>query len=101
MWSVPRTHRGARAVNLFIHDPKHPSYVAHSSTVNELLGLGPKGKIPVSGMPEREIQGITVWVRPLPPGTKQFRLRVMCICPACQKVMPVGRLHQHSKVHTS
>lgn len=72
-------------------------FVAHSADINEMLGLGRKGKIPREGMPPREIQGITVWVEPFRPGP--FRLRARCKCPTCAKEMPVGRLAQHAKVH--
>jgi hypothetical protein len=86
-------------MNLFIHDPKHPRYVAHSNIINELLGLGPKGKVPAEGLQPRQIQGITVWADPLVKGAR-FKLRVRCKCPACGNEMPVGRLAQHSKIHT-
>ena len=79
---------------------------AHDAQVKELFGLPPKAKWPVQGMPERHIQGIHCWVlslkdqavgrrRPAPGMT----LRAMCHCPVCGQTMPIGRLHQHSKVH--
>lgn len=84
-------------MNLYIKVPGY-NYPAHSHHVNELLGLGPKGKVPPAGLPPREIQGITVWAEPLRPG--KFFLRVRCKCPRCGEEMPVGRLAQHSKIHT-
>jgi hypothetical protein len=60
-----------------------------------LLGTA---KLPVEGMPERLIQGVRVYVKPLPPSASSFRnfcgLRVMAIC-TCGQHVPVGRLHQH------
>jgi hypothetical protein len=54
--------------------------------------------LPVEGMPEREIHGVRVYVRPLPPKTgvrRNFQgLRVMAIC-ACGQHVAVGRMAQH------
>lgn len=59
--------------------------------------LGVKA-LPVEGMPERLIQGVRVYVRPLPAkvgARRNFQgLRVMAIC-ECGKHVAVGRLHQH------
>ena len=52
--------------------------------------------LPIEGMPERLIQGVRVYVKPLPegkPGQRQS-LRVTAICD-CGKHVPVGRMHQH------
>lgn len=73
-------------------------FVAHSADINEMLGLGRKGKTPTEGMVRRWIQGVQVWVVARSPGDR-FRLRVMCECPICRKIMPVGRLGQHAKIH--
>lgn len=56
-------------------------------------------RLPVEGMPEREIQGVRVYVKPLPPGAPRARqsLRVTFICD-CGKHVPVGRTHQHLPV---
>lgn len=69
---------------------------AHSQQVNDLLGLGPKGKLPVDGLPPVYIQGIRVWVNPvaLARERKQFH-RVRCACPTCNAEVPLGRLAQH------
>ena len=80
----------------------------HSRDMAELLGL--KGtKLPPHALPEREIQGIRVWViasaaiaSPMGPyGRRHVRFthRVLCACPVCGKTIPVGRLAQHSVIH--
>lgn len=70
---------------------------AQSHNVKKMLGLEPKAKLPKEGMPAREIQGITVYVRPLDAKTSARRLhRVRAICPHCNKDLSVGRLHQHT-----
>jgi len=53
-------------------------------------------RLPAEGMPERVIQGVRVYVKPLPPLPLRQRqsLRVMAIC-NCGRHVPVGRLHQH------
>lgn len=62
-----------------------------------LLGVT-KRALPVEGMPERVIQGVRVYVKPLAAKVglrRNFQgLRVMAIC-ECGKHLPVGRLHQH------
>jgi len=64
----------------------------HSNEMKTLLGL-PKGvKLPLQGMPPQVIQGIKVWVEPLP--STGFH-RVKAECPHCAQVMSAGRLHQH------
>jgi hypothetical protein len=83
--------------------PQYSAQVAWSDEVNEMLGV-PKGEgLPTDGMEPREIQGIKVWVNPLPPivpgKRRRFALRVRCNCPVCGREMPVGRLRQHSRVH--
>jgi hypothetical protein len=55
--------------------------------------------LPKEGMPEREIHGVRVYVRPLPPAAPGVRrnfqgLRVMAICP-CGRRLAVGRMGQH------
>lgn len=55
-------------------------------------------KLPPEGMPERVIDGVRVYVKPLPigipPRGRRFALRVMAIC-ECGKHLAVGRMHQH------
>lgn len=86
---------------LKITDPRYPQHNWHvqSSGMKILLGLDPKAKLPVEGMPAREIQGITVWVEPLkgaaPTHGKRHAHRVMARCPVCSHEMSAGRLHQH------
>jgi hypothetical protein len=79
-----------------IRDPQYPQWPAHSHMVNQLLGVT---RLPVKGMPPQVIQGITVFVQPLPPRQpgqrKRSTHRVMAICPGCSRIMSVGRLHQH------
>lgn len=57
--------------------------------------LGVK-RLPDEGMPERLIQGIRVYVKPLPDGKPRHRqsLRVTAICD-CGRHIAVGRMHQH------
>lgn len=54
--------------------------------------------LPVEGMPERIIQGVRVYVKPLPEGKPRQRqsLRVTAICDDCGKHIAVGRMHQHN-----
>jgi hypothetical protein len=54
-------------------------------------------KLPAEGMPERLIQGIRVYVKPLPDGKPRQRqsLRVTAICDDCGRHIAVGRMHQH------
>src|SRR5262245_43259257 len=62
-----------------------------------LLGLKPKGHLPTDGMPEREIQGVRIYVKPYvqrPPRHNASKHRVMAIC-KCGRHISVGRLHQH------
>lgn len=60
-----------------------------------LLGVN---RLPVAGMPEREVHGVRVYVKPLEPRPgvrRNFQgLRVMAVC-ECGRHVPVGRLHQH------
>jgi hypothetical protein len=84
-------------MKLFLTD-QH-GWTAHDRTVKVLMGLGEKDKWPKEGLPPREVQGIRVWVKPIGNSTA-FYLRAMCECPICHKKMPIGRLKQHSKVHT-
>lgn len=63
-----------------------------------LILLGVK-KLPKEGMPEREIQGVRVYVKPSTfndRGTRRRGLkhRVFAICD-CGQHVPVGRLRQH------
>lgn len=71
-------------------------YNALAHDMYQFLGVK---SLPVEGMPEREIQGVRVYVKPLPfappGGHRNFQgLRVMAIC-TCGQHVPVGRLHQH------
>lgn len=92
----------------FIYNPEFPHRPASSRVVNMLLGLRDGQKLPVEGMPPREIQGVKVWVTPLPPHPdkdkprglfgsmwKRSTHRVLCECPDCGKVLSIGRLAQH------
>lgn len=71
---------------------------ASASDMLELLGLKRTAKLPKEGMPEREIQGVRVYVTPSTSGgTRQRRSckhRVFAICD-CGQHVPTGRLHQH------
>jgi hypothetical protein len=72
-------------------------WAIQSTEMLEVLGVV-GGKLPVHGLPERQIQGIAVWVEPHTPhanGRKSSKHRVMCRCPHCSQVMSAGRIHQH------
>lgn len=73
----------------------------------EMLRLLGVKTLPPEGMPERDIQGVRVYVRPLAPLPTNTRrnvygrlprnfqgLRVMAIC-ECGQHLAVGRMHQH------
>ena len=73
-----------------------------SPEMMETLGLKPGGHLPKEGMPEREIQGIRVYVKPAnePIIGKYYthrntKHRVIAICPGCNRHLSAGRLHQH------
>jgi hypothetical protein len=78
-------------------------YAAQSSDMLRLLGVK---RLPPEGMPERLIDGVRVYVRPLAFGPapcarwslrprRSFQgLRVMAICD-CGAHVAVGRMHQH------
>lgn len=77
-------------------------WAAFSAEIKAMLGLRPGEKLPHGGMVAREVQGITVWVEPLPERVgraRRFALRVKARCPVCSKVVAVSRLRQHSAVH--
>lgn len=73
-------------------------YGRHATAWDLLDMLGVK-RLPAEGMPERLIQGVRVYVKPLPPGPakgrSRFSLRVTAICDDCGRHMAVGRMHQH------
>lgn len=84
---------------------------AFDSEVKVFFGLGPKDKWPEQGLPRRNIQGIECWVDPAPIAktvmrwgkevrVKSSKHRTFGICPACKATIPLGRMEQHSKVHT-
>jgi hypothetical protein len=82
----------AKVIRVFKYGAVRP---AAAWDVYKLLGLS-NDRLPVEGMPERIINGVRVYVRPLPagePGQRQS-LRVMAICD-CGRHVAVGRLHQH------
>lgn len=74
---------------------------ANATDMYNYLGIT-QSTIPVEGMPERLIDGVRVYVRPLPMKMSWARgrnwngLRVMAICDDCSRHMPVGRMHQHT-----
>lgn len=65
--------------------------------------LGVKS-LPPEGMPERLIQGVRVYVKPLEskvgPRRNWQGLRVIAIC-ECGRHVPVGRMHQHKCKETA
>ena len=68
-------------------------YYASSRFLYKELGTS---RLPIEGMPERLIQGVRVYVKPLPAGAPRQRqsLRVTAICD-CGRHVAVGRLRQH------
>jgi len=77
--------------------------------LDEAVKLGYSGtKLPAAGLPAMDIQGVRVWVDPLPDvqikkdrygQTRQFRpftLRVQSQCPHCGWRGAFGRFHQHT-----
>lgn len=81
----------------FAH-PQYPGRPVHSHAMAALLGV--EGNYPASGLPGRFLQGIWVWVDPLPPRQpgerKRSTHRVLCECPDCGQRLSAGRLHQHT-----
>jgi hypothetical protein len=77
---------------------------AQNPEMLRLLGLPAKAKLPEAGMAPRYIQGIKVWINPIPegppcprrlnPGTVRPH-RIMAQCPLCAKAVSAGRLFQH------
>jgi hypothetical protein len=63
------------------------------------LGLNPKKHLPAEGLGARFVGNVRVWVDPKIPGKNQDAKRVWCECPACNKVLTAGKLHQHMKIH--
>jgi hypothetical protein len=80
-----------------IRSERYPQYTAHSDEIHRLLGVK---RLPDEGMPERLIQGIRVYVKPIErvKGRKSSKHRVMAIC-RCNQHLSVGRLHQHKCFH--
>jgi hypothetical protein len=86
-------------VKRFTHPSGSLTRPVHSSAMLQLLGVS-GSKLPAEGMPAREIQGIRVWVAPLPPREpgqrgKRSTHRVRCACPDCGAEVSAGRLFQH------
>lgn len=85
-------------MNLFVPHPNWPARQAFDTEVKVMFGLQPKDKWPEQGMARRNLAGnIECWVEPIRPG---FHIRARALCPVCMRNMPIGRLQQHSKVHT-
>ena len=80
-----------------IYSPRFPQYAASSDDMHAMLGVK---RLPDEGMPERLIQGIRVYVKPIVrvKGSKSSKHRVMAIC-KCNQHLSVGRLHQHKCFH--
>lgn len=91
----------------FIPNPLSPRRPAWEHQIKVMLGLGPKEKLPLEGLPEQVVHGITLWVAAAVPKlaisrstgqtikVKSSTHRVMCKCPGCGRVMGIGRLAQH------
>lgn len=86
-------------MNLFIKSEGR-QWPAHEGEIKEMFGLPRKAKWPAEGMPHRTVQGIVVWVDSCEEARRAGRFhRMQAVCPQCHKIVPVGRLQQHSKVH--
>jgi hypothetical protein len=89
-----------------IHDPKIPGIKwERIASIPVLFGLDPKKHLP-NGLAPRMVNGIKMWIEPKtvymydhprPP----MKLRALCECPICFKVVSIGRLGQHAKIHRS
>lgn len=80
-----------------IKDPESAhGWPAGEDVIKKMLGLK-IARLPDEGMEAQILQGVPVWVEPIKrlEGKKSSKHRVKCRCPGCQKVMSVGRLHQH------
>ena len=74
-------------------------YYADARAMREYLGVR---ELPIDGMPPREIQGVTVYVKPQGPkpspingrGRKRMAHRIMIVC-TCGVHVPSGRMRQH------
>jgi tRNA(Ile2) C34 agmatinyltransferase TiaS len=67
-----------------------------SGDMNKFLGLAPKKKLPVEGMPAREVQGVMIYVLSLAEAKERGLFhRVRAVCPKCGVHMSAGRTHQH------
>jgi hypothetical protein len=79
-----------------IRSDRYPQYPADAHDVLRFLGFR---SAPTAGHPPTQIQGITVYVRPLVPNPAKRRnftgLRVRAICPGCARDLAAGRLAQH------
>ena len=74
--------------------------------LDEAVKLGYSGtKLPAAGLPPMDIQGVQVWVTPLPEAKysertgrmhRSFVLRVQSQCPQCGWRGAFGRFHQHT-----
>ena len=82
--------------NYRIASTRYPAYPADASDVLRQLGLR---SAPLDGHPPTQIQGVTVYVRPLVPNPAARRnftgLRVRAICPGCARDLAAGRIAQH------
>lgn len=79
---------------------KYENWPMHSGEMMQELGLKSGGHLPAEGMPERTINGVTIYVLPAEPSTgrKSSKHRVMAICPVCNRHMSAGRLNQHARL---
>lgn len=83
-----------------IRSNRYPNRPASAHEVIAMLGIA-NGHLPVDGLLQRDIQGIKVYVRPLAGDAptnhagRRFSLRVMAVCPACQRHVAASRLAQH------
>lgn len=89
-------------MNLFIRNPERPSWPMYLSELKKAMGVDTQDW-PDSGVRRMFVQGIAVWVEPKDHGLREFKrgklIRAMCECPRCGKVLAIGRLWQHAKIH--
>ena len=89
--------------NLYIHAVEGTNWNASSYDVMRMLGHD-DGRVPRNGFSPVRVQHIKVWAEPLIFVAGKHRHskthRLMAECPICCKRVSIGRLRQHSKVHT-
>jgi hypothetical protein len=100
--------RNPRIPGIHWHDTNSALDPTNYLTIPRLFGLDSKAdRLPDEGIPARVIKGIKMWVDPKPVNLEPITSRhpsthrAKAECPLCSKVVSIGRLHQHAKIHRS